>query len=192
VIIMSATPPKAPEFVSADKIGEFVEVVLTKQIPDMTEALKSQIKIELENNFSAGKDGVKKIEKNALDHLNSKEQEILAELKKQLKEAQEEIASGKKSGLQAISDNLTDWATAMKFDPKLADIFKGLPVYVTEIKGGIEEAKKIFENIKNLKKTNRQVPIDYVKLIVGIISTAVVMMSIISYLLTIIAQIRGG
>jgi len=188
---MSATPEK-PQFVSADKIGEFVEVVLTKQIPDMTEALKSQIKTELENNFNSGKEGVKKIEKNALDHLNNKEQEILSELKKQLKEAQEEIASGKKSGLQAISDNLTDWATNMKFDPKLADIFKGLPVYAAEIKGGIEEMKKIFDNIKNLKKTNRQVPIDWAKLVVAIISSCVLVMAIISYLLTIIIQIKGG
>jgi len=114
--------------------------------PDIASDVKAQIEDGLKRMFDSGFEKEKKVGDKAVSDIIAAQTDALTKLKKELKEAEDQIASKEKTAITAFSDAMSDWSTAMKLDPKITTALKMIPDIAGQFQAVIDAAKKIKEN----------------------------------------------
>jgi hypothetical protein len=179
--------------ISPDKLQTSMESAITAMLPTISENLKARIKDELKKQFDNGSQDVKNTTTSSLKELSSKETQILATIKGELKDIQDEISVAGADALKVATKNLGELADKLGVDPKFKSIILSLPQIRDDIVSGLKDAQSKIDELKKLKsekvKDNHAITISAVNLILGIIITAV---TVLSTIVGLIMTLRGG
>jgi hypothetical protein len=173
--------------ISPDKLREQMESTITTMLPDISEELKSRIKIELKKIFSTGLDEEKSAVEESLKVLNAKEMETLAAIKKELSDIKTELGVEKADVLKVITKNVGEMADALKIDPKFKAVILALPEMrdglIAAIKDAQDAAAKLKEQLAKTTKNKHEITISATNLIISIVIAFVSAMYVIVQLI---------
>jgi len=167
---MSATTPIATKEQLLLEISNIIKTML----PDITSQARAGIEDGLKRLFSSGLEAEKKTGTNAISEIATASAKALEALKKELEEAEAEIADKKKSVMQAYSDAFTDWSKAMN-QPKLAEAFSILPDIQKNMEDVIAAGKAI--------KSRTDITVNATKLIVALVGEAITVLMLVVMIL---------
>lgn len=167
---------------SKDDIFGKITAIIAGMQPDIAEAARTSIELDLKKLIQAGIDAQKKTQGKATTSIEETAIKAMEQLRKELDEAVNEISKKEKTSTKALADALSDWATAIKLDPKISAGIQLIP----ELKDQLAKTGEIIKALKSTTKNNRHdITVNAINLIESYIGLAITVLTLVVYIMSI-------